>query len=408
MRRWFVGLAMVWGVAAVSGQAQQNVPAQPVPIQVQIQIAPAQIQIAQPAVARANMMIAPGFGSAYRFVPSDVIAVGRVVAFEPMDVEATPAANQAKANYRIAIVQVTEAIHGVKKDMQTIRVGFVAPANAGPNGGIIGGGGIGGGIQVLPAAPQRFIGGARPYMPAIQFQMGQDGIFKLTKHHKENFYIAPNYTCFINRQNNANFDTEVRSAKQLAKVMNNPTAALKADDGGERILAAAVLINRYRSTTGAMMKQVPIDAAESKLILKALGQSDWSVGRASDAMPHGPEMFNQLGVTQKDGYNPILRNQQDLVKAMQTWLTDNADKYVIRKFVADPNAKPNAGSTANQPGAQPGKLRPAVRPLPPIKAQPFQGKVQILPVIPQAVPAAPPQLNDAPVPQDVPAPLRRD
>ena len=41
---------------------------------------------------------------------ADAIFVGRVVAFEPMDVEATPANGQAKVNYRIAVVQVSESI----------------------------------------------------------------------------------------------------------------------------------------------------------------------------------------------------------------------------------------------------------------------------------------------------------
>jgi hypothetical protein len=139
------------------------------------------------------------------------------------------------------------------------------------------------------------------------------------------------------------------------------------------------------------MKQVPIDAEESKLILKALGQSDWSMARKSDGMPYGPEMFNQLGVNQKDGYSPMnVRNQQDIYKAMQTWLADNTDKYRIQKFVADPNAK--QGVNPVQPG-----VRPGVRPVPPLKAVPIQGKARILPApVPQPAPVAPPQVDDVP------------
>jgi len=422
MRRWLVGLALTWGFTAVVVQAQQVLPAVPpdAPVQVQVQIAPAapvQIQVAPNGAAvpaqvqvfqnaRIAMDVAPGYiGGVNRFTASDAIVVGRVVAFEPMDVQTPPVANQPNANYRIAIVQVTETIHGIKKDTQTIRVGFVAPANGDPN---VGGGAIGN-VQILPAIqPGGGIAiGRRPFIGgSIQLQMGQDGIFKLNKHFKENFYVAPNYTSFVNRQNNAGFDNEVRAAKQLSKVMGNPVAALKAEDAQERVLAAAILVNKYRNPnnmTGTAMKQEPIDAEESKLILKAIAQSDWSINRNSDALPFGPEMFGQLGVSQKDGYSPMnVRNQQDIYKAMQTWLNDNTDKYRIQKFVADPNAKPGVGvgGVTDLPLIQPG-----VRP---IKIQPIKGKVQILPApVPQPAPIAPPQLDEAPVQNAVPVPLRR-
>jgi hypothetical protein len=422
MRRWFVGLALVLGFTAV-GQAQQVAPAQapapdaPVqiqaaPAQVQIQIAPAQVIQAEPNIARADVAIMPGFGGGVgRFTQSDVIVVGRVVAFEPMDVEAPQGPNQPKTNYRVAIVQVTEAIHGLKKDTQTVRVAFPAQANNG--GGAPGA--IGGGIQILPALPPGnfqpqpgLIGGRRPYIGGVMnLQMGQDGIFMLNKHHKENFYLVPNYTSFVNRQNNPNFDNEVKTAKQLGKVMGDPVAFLKSEDAQERVTAAAVLINKYRNPnnqTGAPMKQEPIDAEESKLILKALGQGDWNINRASPNTPSAFEMFNQLGLSQKDGYNPVnVRNQQDIVKAMQTWLTANTDKYRIQKFVVDPNAK-NVNPVP-QPG---GVIRPGVRPLP-IQIQPIKGKVQILPA---PVPApAPVQLKGGKLqilPAPVPAPVQRD
>lgn len=421
MRRWLVGLALVWGFTAV-GQAQQVAPAQapapdaPVqnqvaPAQVQFQIAPAQVIQARPAIAQADVAIMPGFGGGVgRFTQSDVIVVGRVVAFEPMDVEAPQGPNQPKTNYRVAVVQVTEAIHGVKKGTQTVRVAFPAQAN---NGRGVAPGAIGGAIQILPAQPGNiqvqpgFIGGRRPYIGSMNLQMGQDGIFMLNKHHKENFYTVPNYTSFVNRQNNPNFDNEIKTAKQLAKVMGDPVASLKSEDTQERVTAAAVLINKYRNpnnTTGAPMKQEPIDAEESKLILKALGQGDWNVNRVSPNTPSAFEMFNQLGVNQKDGYNPVnVRNQQDITKAMQTWLTANAEKYRIQKLVVDPNAK------NINPVRQPG-VRPGVRPLP-IQIQPIRGKVQILPApvpAPAPIQRGLPQIDPA-QPQDLPAqPLRRE
>jgi hypothetical protein len=424
MQRWIAGLALSLGVAAAA-IAQQNdvqrVQVAPVQVQVapaQVQIAPVQqIQIAPNADVAPGIALMPAMMPGNRLAPVDVVVVGRVVAFEPMDVEATPAPNQGKVNYRIAVVQVTEAIQGVKKDVQTIRVGFVAQGNVAP-GGINGGAG---GVQILPAVqpaiqpvpPGGF--GRRPYYGPMQLQMGQDGIFMLSKHHKENFYLAPNFTSFINRQNNPNFDNEVKTTKQITKVMENPMAALKGEDAQERTMAAAYLITKYRTnTTGQPTKQEPISVEESKLILNALAKGDWTVGRFNQAIPSSFELFNQLGLTAKDGYNPQnIRNQQDIVQAMQKWLTDNSDKYVIQKLVADPNAKVQPGNPTDVVPlpVDPGVVRP-IRPLPPVKIQPIK-KIQIQPLpapAPQPVPA--PQVDPAPrnaVPQVEPAaPARRD
>src|SRR5687768_1484656 len=113
MRKWFVGSVFALSVLGSS------VNAQPQEVQVQVvqgQAQPAQIQIAiDPAENMARALIAPGFGVAPRAAlgKADAIVVGRVVAIEPMDVDASPAPGQPNAKYRIAVVQVTESIHGI-------------------------------------------------------------------------------------------------------------------------------------------------------------------------------------------------------------------------------------------------------------------------------------------------------
>jgi hypothetical protein len=239
--------------------------------------------------------------------------------------------------------------------------------------------------------------------------VGQDGLFAVAKHHKENFFLAP--TNFVQRENNPNFVNEVKTAKQIAKAMDNPVAALKAEDKQDRYVAAAILISKYRSNpTGAPMKSEPIDVNESKLILQALQGGDWAVGRYNAQVPQPMELFNQLGVTPKDGYNPVnVRNQNDIHAAMQKWLDENNGKFVINRLVADPNAKV-------QPQPQPGQVDPA-QPVPPVvrppikinpklKVQPIKGKLQILPA-PVPLPANPPQVDPV-EPQVLPLPARRD
>ncbi|MBI3692435.1 MAG: hypothetical protein HY239_17705, partial [Mycolicibacterium aromaticivorans] len=64
----------------------------------------------------------------------------------------------------------------------------------------------------------------------MQLTVGQDGMFAVNKHFKENFYLSPSFQNCVTRENNPNFDNEVKTAKSLAKVMGNPVAALKAED----------------------------------------------------------------------------------------------------------------------------------------------------------------------------------
>jgi hypothetical protein len=405
MQRWSViALTFVLTIALAGAASAQDIQIQ-AQVQGKVQVQAAQVQI-QPGVAARVAIMPGGFGiNQNRMLQADAIFVGRVVAMEPMDIEATPAPNQGKIMYRVAQVQVTEIIHGVKKGTEMVRVAFVAQ----PNGNVVPGGPA---IQILPVQPQPAIqplpgGRVRPFPGNFQMQLavGQDGLFAVSKHHKENFFLAP--TTFVQRENNPSFETEVKTAKQIAKALDNPVAALKAEDKQDRYIAAAILISKYRSNpTGAAMKSEPIDANESRLILQALQGGDWTVGRFNAHVPNPFELFNQLQITQKDGYNPVnLRNQQEIATAMQKWLDENNGKYVIQKLVVDPNAK-----------AQPVDVNPVppngVRP--PIKLQPRplpvqKGGVQILPVpapAPVPVPAQPPELEVVP-PQAVPAPVRR-
>src|SRR4029077_17681569 len=99
-----------------------------------------------------------------------------------------------------------------KADTKMVRVGFVAQPNNAP--------GLNPGApQILPVQPaiQPLPGRPGFIRPnyQMQLQVGQDGMFALTKHQKENFYLAPVNTNYIARENNPNFDNELKTAKQL-------------------------------------------------------------------------------------------------------------------------------------------------------------------------------------------------
>ncbi|HZZ78606.1 MAG TPA: hypothetical protein VFE62_08810 [Gemmataceae bacterium] len=379
MQRWLMAMGAA-GLLAGAASAQVQVQVQGKVVQAaQVQVLPANKVVVADRVA-----LLPAMVQGVRLTQADAIFVGRVIAIEPMDVEAAPAQGQGKVKYRVAVVQVSDNIFGLKKDAQNVRLAFVVQGN-----GNFQPGAVGGAIQIQPAiqpVPGGPMIGRRPYMPFGQMNLtvGQEGMFAVNKHSKENFYLSPTPNNFVVRQNNGQFDNQVKSAKQLAKVMGNPVAALKSDDHQERYTAAAVLITKYRvpnNPTGAALKQEKIDAEESKLILKALAGGDWKNFTYNAPIPSPHELFNLIGINQNDGYRPVnLRTQQDIAQAMQKWIDENTDKYRISRQVVDPNGKAPVVQPVPQPGGiqvQPGVIRGGIR-------------IQPLPApVPQQLPANP-------------------
>lgn len=360
MRKWIVGLAL--GLACLCGAVGTS-------------------------SARAIAIAVPRPGPD-RLAGTDAVLLGRVIGFEPQDVEAAANPGAAKMSYRIAIVQVNEVIRGIKPDVKQIRVGFPAPRANAPG---VGGGAAGPAIQPLPFRP------GRPGFGGMQLQMGQEGLFMLAKHHEGKFFLAPNYGQFVARQNNANFENEVKTVRKLAKFLDNPKAALKSKDAEDRFLAATMLVSQYRTARAFPVKQVPIDAEESKLILLALADGDWNMNRPRTGMTPNPfQVFYQLGITPKDGWTPPnARNQQEIANAMKTWLKENAGKFRIQKMVQGQPGK--GGPGIGVPVRPPVRIQPLpIRP--PVRIQPLPGR---LPVQIQPLPAPAPQVDPAAPPQQV-------
>jgi hypothetical protein len=302
--------------------------------------------------ARALVAIAPGMvnpGLA-RGPQAEAVVVGRVVAMEDKDIKVQ------NSTYRIAVVQVADALKGTKEKM--VRVGFIPmeqPANPNPK---------------LRPTIGRF---GNP-----QLSVGQDGLFFLAKGPDGKFYTVPQNWAFV-PSDAANFKSEVETAKVALKIGANPAAALKSKEAPERLMAATMLIEKYRAPM-LKAKLEPIDADESKLIMKALAEADWT--SKNYAQTHPWQLFNRLGVTQQDGWTQPRGAIDVITKAAKEWVEKNADTYRIKKNV----------------GGQP--IGPGVRPLPinpPIQIQPIQPKLKIqiqplpAPVPPQALPVQPGQ-----------------
>jgi hypothetical protein len=238
-----------------------------------------------------------------RAANSDAVIVGKVDALEPQDVEV------GNTKYRIAVVKINEGIKGVNAGQKTLRIGFVPIEKPNP-------------IVIRT--------GALP----VQLEPGQEGLFLLKKQAKEDFYpIGGVVGYFINSDKNKDFDKELQAAKTAAKAAANPQASLKAKQAEERLLAAAILIEKYRAFRGPNVKQEAIDAEESKQILQALVGADWQTQLNFGSLrPNPTQLFQMLGVTVKDGFVPPKGgNYQD---AIRMWLARNADTYRIQRFAA--------------------------------------------------------------------------
>src|ERR1700738_5017845 len=95
-----------------------------------------------------------------------------------------------------------------------------------------------------------------------------------------------------------------------------------------------MLETRYRTPKAWAQKTEAIGAEESKRILQALAEADWTP-KPGDAFVTTPDKaFAQLGLTDKDGWAQPA-DFKDYPEAAKKWLKENADKYRIQRFVAD-------------------------------------------------------------------------
>jgi hypothetical protein len=288
--------------------------------------------LAVPTSARA-VAIRPMPGP-QQLAQADIVVVGKVLGIEDQDVAAAPfkgATN--KVNYRIAVVKVSQQLKG-DKTKGTIRVGFIPPGPV---------------VQPRP-------GVIRPgvWRAGVQLTAGQEGLFYLNKHPTESFYLV-NFGGFTSNQNKAAFDQQLKTAQQAAKLLADPISGLKSENAKDRLLTASLLLTKYRTARGGPVKTEPIDAKESKLILKAILDADWTPKpiRFGDPTPNPQQLFYQLGATVKDGWQPpqpkrvitpgqpprFIFDPQAVPNAMRTWLREHLDTFRIQRFVpADKSA----------------------------------------------------------------------
>lgn len=210
-----------------------------------------------------------------RAVSAPVVLTGKVTAVAKDTVAAPapyPGAREQIA-YTVATVAVTEGLIGADK-LKEVKVGFVAPKGRG----------------------------------AFQTDLkaGQEVILFLARHPGADFYIVPGMSLPIETTTEAG-KKDLQAVKAVAAVLADPAKALKADSADARGAAAALVVLKYRQfpAFGGETEQAALSAEESKLLLAALAEGNWSTGGRRYDDPSTPfQAFQALGLTDKDGWVP--------------------------------------------------------------------------------------------------------
>jgi hypothetical protein len=250
---------------------------------------------------------------AARVAQASMIVVGKVDSFEEKTVFAKAyAAAQNKAEYKVAVIKISDPIQGAK-GLTTVRVGFVPP----PMGVVL-------------------------RRPMINFTKDQEVLLFLTPQGEANFMVAQGYYDVVEKKGNKDFDKDVEAAKKFVKILANPKESLKAEKEEDRLNAAALLIFSYRATrlTATEVKTEPVDAEVSKLILTALGDANWKQ-QLPEVRSNPQDLFRQLNITAKDGFTPPMVefmgrpqiDQKKFLEVAKKWCKDNAEKYRIERNV---------------------------------------------------------------------------
>jgi hypothetical protein len=243
---------------------------------------------------------------------ADAVVIGKVTAIEDRPVTTLPHfGGDRKVTYQVAVVKVEEAVLGVK-GLTHVKVG----------------------IMTTPVGPP-----PRAALPALK--VDQEACLFLVRHPTEAFYVAPLAENILPKTGNAGFEKQAEQVKRAAKLLADPKAGLKAKDAEERALTAALLIYRYTTPRpGGSLKLEPIDAEESKLILRGLLDGDWAKPWSYNELL--PVMaFGRLGLTPEDGWSTRgFRNPNDYPNAAKQWLREHADSYRVKRVVGEKSDKP--------------------------------------------------------------------
>jgi hypothetical protein len=227
-----------------------------------------------------------------RVAHADLVVLGKVTAVEPKTVTLKDG-----SEYKVAVVKIDEALVG-GAGLTHVRVGFI------------------------PGGFRRF--------PASNLTVGQEACFFLSSLPGATFSVPRMYYDVIAREGNPEFAGELAVVRRCGRLLRDPAAGLRSKEADDRLLTAALLVGRYRRPCYGPTRAEPIDAAQSRLILEALADADWT-RRDPQTSVTAPDTFFRLGLTKQDGWEHTPGG--DVAAAARKWLRDHAATYRIQKIV---------------------------------------------------------------------------
>jgi hypothetical protein len=248
-----------------------------------------------------------------RVALADLVVVGKVTALDKELVTASPVlevpGTELKVPYRIAQLTVGSVVVG-SRELTKVSVGFIPPG------------------ENLPRSVRKLV--------KVQLTVEQEGCFFLRKHPHEPFYVAQVAYDVLDRSKSKEFDKEVALVKRSARLLDDPAAGLQAREADDRLLTAAMLILRYRTPLHVYTdkpRTEPVEAAQSKLILKVLAEGDWTVQEGpAPLLPLS--LFLRLGLSEEDGWDQPAA-LKEIPAAARKWLRDHARTYRIQRYVPE-------------------------------------------------------------------------
>ena len=255
-----------------------------------------------------------------RVALADLIVIGKVDAVEDKTVEVLPSpSSKDKVAYRMCVLKAEEVLRG-DKEAKEFRIGFATKV-------------------VLGLGPGEW----------LSYQKGHEGVFFLQRHHAGDFFVNFSLSNGLSRgvPKGGGFDTPgkydelVRAVRTMVKMLADPVTTLQGKNDADRYLGLTMLIEHYRSrgVKDPRWEEKPVDPKVSKLLLKVLAEADWSWN--SDRLvdyypPHPSHLFQQLGVTKKDDYDPPTDDGRKTDAATQRWLLTHQETYSVKGFTPKP------------------------------------------------------------------------
>ena len=250
---------------------------------------------------------------------ADLIVIGRIDAVEDKTVEVLPSPDSKdKVAYRTCVLKAEEVLVG-DKAAKEFRIGFATKV-------------------VLGLGPGEW----------LSYQKGHEGVFFLQRHHAGDFFVNFSLSNGLSRgepkgggfETPGKYDEQVRAVRKMVKMLEDPVTTLQGKNDADRYLGLTMLIEHYRSlgVKDPRSEEKPVDPKVSKLLLKDLAEADWSwkPGQLDYYPPHPSQLFQQLGVTKKDDYDPPTDDGRKTDAATKRWLVDHQETYSVKRFTPKP------------------------------------------------------------------------